>query len=246
MTDAATAASLATAAGRLLMSYRRSARDLDPRELGRNADRRAQNVLAAELAAECPGDAILSEEALDDRSRLDADRVWILDPLDGTREYSEGRDDWAVHVALWSDGELTAGAVALPPLEVTYDSATAPSPPPRAEGQQLRLAVSRSRAPTFVDALAAEVDAELVPMGSAGAKAMAVVRGEVDAYVHAGGIHEWDTAAPVVVARGAGLHASRLDGSPLAYNRPQPLQDDLVICRTELCDVLLPLLRRYA
>ena len=164
---------------------------------------------------------MLSEEGVDDARRLSADRVWIVDPLDGTREFGEGdRNDWAVHVALWERGALVAGAVALPAQGVTLDSG---SPPPLpAAGDPLRLVVSRTRPPELVTALAERLGAELVPMGSAGAKAMSVLQGRADAYVHGGGQYEWDSAAPVAVAAAAGLHTSRLDGSPLVYNRADP------------------------
>jgi 3'(2'), 5'-bisphosphate nucleotidase len=173
------------------------------------------------------------------RRRLIADRVWIVDPLDGTREFSElDRADWAVHVALWERGELVAGAVALPAEHTTLSTAAIAAVPARADGP-LRLAVSRSRPPALVSELARRLDAELVAMGSAGVKAMSVVRGVTDAYVHGGGQYEWDSAAPVAVARAAGLHTSRLDGSPLRYNQPDPYLPDLVICRPELADRLL-------
>jgi 3'(2'), 5'-bisphosphate nucleotidase len=190
------------------------------------------------LAAARPADAVLSEEADDDPARLTADRVWITDPLDGTREFAEGRDDWAVHVALWSDGDLVAGAVALPALGRTVATDAPPTVPSRTS-ERPRIAVSRSRAPRIAQVAARELDADLVPMGSAGYKVAAVLFGEVDAYIHAGGQYEWDSAAPVVVARAAGLHASRLDGSALVYNRPDPYLPDLIVCRPELAPEFL-------
>lgn len=210
------------------------------REMKDAGDRASQEVLAAALARLHPGDAVLSEEAPDDPVRLSAERVWIVDPLDGTREFGEPpRDDWAVHVAVWERGELVAGAVALPARGLTH--ATGPlatSVPDRRPGP-LRLAVSRSRPPAFVVDLAERLQAELVPMGSAGVKAMAVVDGTVDGYVHAGGQFEWDSAAPVAVARAHGLHTSRVDGSALRYNAPDPWLPDLVVCRPEVADLLL-------
>jgi 3'(2'), 5'-bisphosphate nucleotidase len=181
---------------------------------------------------------ILSEEAADEPNRLAADRVWIVDPLDGTREFAEGRDDWAIHVALWSDGDLVAGAVALPALGRTLASDMPPQIPART-GERPRIAVSRSRAPLIARAAARELGADLVPLGSAGFQVAAVLFGEVDAYVHAGGQNEWDSAAPVVVARAAGLHASRLDGSALVYNRPDPNLPDMIVCRPENAPVQL-------
>ena len=191
------------------------------------------------LSAERPQDAVLSEEGADSAVRLAADRVWIVDPLDGTREFGEvPRTDWAVHVALWERGDLVAGAVARPAMGSTLATDEPMSVPDRAEGP-IRLAVSRSRPPEFVTRLAEAIDAELVPMGSAGIKATAVIDDVVDAYVHAGGQFEWDSAAPVAVARAAGLHTSRIDGSPLVYNRDDPKLPDLLICRPQLAAMLL-------
>lgn len=247
--DAELARRLASGAGTLLLSVREShgpPNRLAPRELRDAGDRTAQQFLAGELAAARPDDAVLSEEAADDPRRLEADRVWIIDPLDGTREFAEGRHDWAVHVALWErdgqDGGLVAGAVALPVVGITLATDAPPEPPAAREGPP-RIAVSRSRPPTVAKNAAAEIGAELVPMGSAGYKVAAVVRGEVDAYIHAGGQYEWDSAAPVAVAVAAGMHVSRLDGTELAYNRRDPSLPDLIVCRPELATVLLPALR---
>ena len=236
--DAVLAVDLATAAGRALMRLRGST-DLTGDALKQEGDRLAQATLAERLADSRPDDAVLSEEAADDPRRLSADRVWIIDPLDGTREFAEGRDDFAVHVALWERGPgLTAGAVALP-ASGTVLRTDAPPARPAPSGGRLRLAVSRSRPPEFVLSLARVLDAELVPMGSAGVKAMSVVAGVTDAYVHGGGQYEWDSAAPVAVARAAGLHTSRLDGSPLEYNRRSPWSPEVVICSHEIAGRLL-------
>jgi 3'(2'), 5'-bisphosphate nucleotidase len=230
---------LAFAAGERLLKLRTGGQDAD--ELRRAGDLGAHDFLAGELARLRPGDAVLSEEAADDHARLFADRVWIVDPLDGTREFGEeGRVDWAVHVALWERGDLTAGAVALPAQDRVLSTAEPPpSPPPAAPGARLKLIVSRSRPPEFVQRLAGELDAELVPLGSAGAKTAAVISGEVDAYVHSGGQYEWDSAAPVAVARAAGLHTSRIDGSNLIYNSEQPWMPDILICPVPLVGHLL-------
>jgi 3'(2'), 5'-bisphosphate nucleotidase len=187
------------------------------------------------LRAEHPQDPVLSEEAVDDPRRHDAPRVWIVDPLDGTREFTEaGRTDWAVHVALWERGRgIVAGAVALPAQGEVLSTADPPDLPP-VEHAPVRVVVSRTRPPAAARRVAAALGAELVGMGSAGAKAMAVVQGQVEVYMHGGGQYEWDSAAPVAVARSAGLHASRLDGSPLEYNRRDPWLPDLIICRPEL------------
>ncbi|MEU0177855.1 3'(2'),5'-bisphosphate nucleotidase CysQ [Streptomyces massasporeus] len=232
---------LATAAGRVLCALREETGFDDPAALRALGDRRSHEYLLGELERHRPDDAVLSEEGADDAGRLTCPRVWIIDPLDGTREYAErGRTDWAVHVALWQDGELAAGAVAMPARGQVLSTAGARlAERGAARNGSLRLAVSRTRAPALVQGLATELDAELVPMGSAGVKIGAVVLGAVDAYVHGGGQYEWDSAAPVAVARAARCHASRLDGSPLVYNQPDAWLPDLVVCRPELRDRLL-------
>jgi 3'(2'), 5'-bisphosphate nucleotidase len=256
---------LADQAGQLLVSLR--AAGGDPGDLRKRGDARSHEFLAAQLAASRPSDALLSEEGSDDPARLSADRVWIVDPLDGTREFGEpGRTDWAVHVALWERGELTAGAVALPAQGLVLSTA-APGPggqatpagiwpaqqagsvPPGAQaaaandpelnGGQLKILVSRTRPPEFMQRLAEQTGAVLVPLGSAGAKAAAVICGQADAYVHSGGQYEWDSAAPVAVARAAGLHTSRIDGSRLAYNQAVPSVPDILICRAPFAGRLL-------
>jgi 3'(2'), 5'-bisphosphate nucleotidase len=244
LSDAELAAELARAAGRALVELRADIGELPADEVKKRGDAAAQIALAAGLAAARPGDAVLSEEAADDAARLDAARVWIIDPLDGTREYSEGRSDWAVHVALWQDGELVAGAVALPGLDTVLTSDPAPVVPPRDVAVPLRMAVSRSRPPAIATGVAEALGADLVAMGSAGFKVAAVVRGEADLYVHGGGQYEWDSAAPVAVAVAAGLHASRLDGSPLRYNQANPYLPDLVVCRPEVAEHVLTVIDR--
>jgi 3'(2'), 5'-bisphosphate nucleotidase len=241
-TDADLAAAVAAETGRRLVALR-GRRSVGP-ALGDEADRMAQEYLAGVLADARPGDAVLSEEAADDPVRLHASRVWILDPVDGTREYAQGRDDWAVHVALWEDSALVAGAVALPGRGLLLRAdAPPPLPPPRPG--PVRIAVSRSRAPSLAHVVADHLGGVLVRIGSAGAKVGAVVTGEVDAYVHAGGQHEWDSAAPVAVARAAGLHTSRVDGSALRYNRPDPWLPDLVVSRPELAEPILEVTARW-
>jgi 3'(2'), 5'-bisphosphate nucleotidase len=245
--DHALAAWLAMTAGERLLEVREGG--LTGRELKDAGDRAAHELLVALLAQHRPADAVLSEEgtnnSADKAFRLASHRVWIVDPLDGTREFSEPpRDDWAVHVALWEDGELTAGAVAQPALGETFHTGQPPVVPPRTSARP-RIAVSRTRPPAFVSALAAEIDAELVPMGSAGVKVISVVRNLTDAYVHAGGQYEWDNAAPVAVARSAGLFCSRVDGSELRYNQDDVSLPDLVVCRPELSDQILDFVRRH-
>jgi 3'(2'), 5'-bisphosphate nucleotidase len=225
---------LAMVAGERLLEVRQEG--LEGRELKDAGDVAAHDLLMALLAEHRPGDAVLSEEGKDDKVRLGSNRVWIVDPLDGTREFSEPpRDDWAVHVALWQDGDLVAGAVAQPALGETFNTGQ-PSVVPPSTSARPRIAVSRSRPPEFVHALAEELDAELVPMGSAGVKVMSVVRDITDAYVHAGGQYEWDSAAPVAVARAAGLFTSRVDGTPLEYNQEDVYLPDLIVCRPELAE----------
>jgi 3'(2'), 5'-bisphosphate nucleotidase len=250
--DALLAGELATRAGELLLKLRRDVGFAEPDVLRKSGDRNSNELLVAALKEERPGDSVLSEESADDRSRLDADRVWIVDPLDGTLEFGEeGRTDWAVHVALWERGRgLTAGAVALPGLGRTLttageltgsDGSTRELPGRTAPGQQttLRFAVSRTRRPAWFDGVAERAGGVAVPIGSAGMKAMSVVLGDVDAYVHSGRMKEWDSAAPAAVAAAAGLHVSRLDGAPLEYNTPERLTLDLLICDPAVADRLL-------
>ncbi|HEV7711317.1 MAG TPA: 3'(2'),5'-bisphosphate nucleotidase CysQ [Asanoa sp.] len=255
--DGAFARWLAGRAGDLLLRTRAEVGFADPHVLKSAGDKLSHELMRSELARWRPADAVLSEEDKDARSvgsgadRLAADRVWIVDPLDGTREFSEeGRDDWAVHVALWgrhgtSPHKLLAGAVAIPAQHRTLATDFPPAYPPLGSNQKLRLAASRSRPPAFLADLAAGLNAELVPMGSAGVKIAAVVGGEVDAYVHAGGQYEWDSAAPVAVATATGLHASRIDGSTLKYNETDPRLPDLVVCRKDLAPRLLAALRQH-
>ncbi|HEY0127014.1 MAG TPA: inositol monophosphatase family protein [Blastococcus sp.] len=241
MTDVEVAARAADAAAAVLTRLRSG--DLSGRALGDAGDAAAQRAILEVLRTERPDDVVFSEEATDDRRRLDADRVWIVDPLDGTREYGEhGRHDWAVHVALWSAGDLAGAAVALPGLGEVLLTEPAPGLPARADGP-VRIAVSRTRPPAVAEAVATALGGKLVPLGSAGYKTVAVVRGEVDAYVHGGGMYQWDSAAPVAVARAAGLTTCRLDGAPLVYNEPDPSLPDLVVCRPELAERVLAAVR---
>ena len=233
---------LATAAGVILLALR--AEGLEGKALGQAGDEAANTMLCRELRAARPDDAILSEEEKDSAARLAYSRVWIIDPLDGTREYGEGRDDWAVHVALAVDGVATVGAVALPGLGITLTSG-APMPLQPAN-QPLKMLVSRTRPAAEAVFVAERIGAELLAMGSAGAKAMAVVRGEADIYLHTGGQYEWDNCAPVAVAQAAGLHVSRVDGSAIRYNAADTYLPDLLICRMELAGEVLRLAAEYS
>lgn len=237
MTDAELAVQLAEAAGRIALDIRASG-TLGGRALGDAADKAANEYLVAAIRQHRPDDGLLSEELKDTPERLAKSRVWIVDPVDGTREYSEGRSDWAVHVALTIDGLPTDGAVALPGLDLVLRS---DRPAPLAEPKALRMVVSRTRPAKEALAVAEALGAELVPMGSAGAKAMAVVRGEAAIYLHTGGQHEWDSCAPVAVALAHGLHASRIDGSSLIYNQSDTTMPDLLICRPEWAKRVLEL-----
>ena len=237
MNDHQLAACMASRAGELLLAVRHELADATEAERKAAGDKRSHDFLMEALAHYRPGDAVLSEEGADDAVRLCCERVWIVDPLDGTREFSElGRQDWAVHVALWKSGDLVAGAVALPAQGITLATPNVAPPPPHAGP---RIVVSRTRPPATAPRVCERLGGTLVAMGSAGAKVAAVIQGLADVYVHAGGQHEWDSAAPVAVARAAGLHASRLDGSPLEYNRPEALVPDVVVCRPEYTDAVL-------
>jgi 3'(2'), 5'-bisphosphate nucleotidase len=238
MSDHELAATLATEAGELLLGVRAELAEATAAERKAAGDKRSHDYLMEALAKARPADAVLSEEGVDNPVRLSSPRVWIVDPLDGTREFSElDRDDWAVHVALWQDGELIAGAVALPAQGVTLATPTVAAPP---EGPQApRVVVSRTRPPAVALQVRDALGGTLVEMGSAGAKVAAVVQGRADVYVHAGGQYEWDSAAPVAVARAAGLYTSRIDGSPLLYNRADPLLPDLIVCRPEYAEAVL-------
>jgi len=235
------AARIATAAGELLLSIRdeMSSRGADSREMKDEGDRLSHEFIMEELRRVRPDDAILSEEGKDDLARLDADRVWIVDPVDGTREFSEPpRSDWAVHVAMVIDGEPVVGAVALPALGVTLSTGEPPVLPEEGDTPP-RMIVSRSRPPAAATIVAEQLGAVLVEMGSAGAKAMSVVRGESEMYAHSGGQYEWDSCAPAAVALAAGLHVSRADGSPMTYNHEDPYLPDLLICRKEYAEAAL-------
>jgi 3'(2'), 5'-bisphosphate nucleotidase len=241
MSDHDDAHRIATEAGALLLDIRAEAAAgrLDPSQLKDEGDRRSNDLILRRLAEAHPDDAVLSEERADDPSRVDAVRTWIVDPLDGTREFGEDpRWDWAVHVALVEKGFPSAAAVALPARGMTLSTVSPPELPPRVERPPV-LVVSRTRPPAETEIVRAALGGDLLPMGSAGAKAMAVVLGEADVYVHGGGQWEWDSAAPVGVAAAAGLHVSRLDGSPLVYNQVPPWLPDLVICRPELAEAVL-------
>ncbi|GAO53003.1 3'(2'),5'-bisphosphate nucleotidase CysQ [Novosphingobium sp. MD-1] len=240
MNDTELAAHLADVAGKLLITVRESGM-LSLKALGKAGDATANQFLCHALREQRPDDALLSEEEKDSPERLEAARVWIVDPVDGTREYGEARTDWAVHVGLAVDGAPVLGAVALPGAGVILRS-DRPIPLPPAPAR-LRMVVSRTRPAPEATAVAARLGADLVPMGSAGAKAMAVIRGQADIYLHSGGQYEWDSCAPVAVALAHGLHASRIDGSPLVYNQRDTYMPDLLICRKEHAQQVLDLVR---
>ncbi|MGW0038231.1 3'(2'),5'-bisphosphate nucleotidase CysQ [Gordonia sp. NPDC003376] len=238
LSDAELAARIAEGAGEILLGVR-SGDLLGGRMLGDAGDALAQAWIGAVLRRHRPRDAVLSEEARDVGDRASARRVWIIDPLDGTSEFAAGSDHWAVHVALTEDGEVIDAAVALPATGEVFRTDTVDAPPAPPSG---RIAVSRWGTSYEVTLVAQRLGLQMTPIGSAGAKAMAVVRGDADAYVHAGGQYEWDNAAPVGVALAAGLHCSRLDGAPIVYNQPQPYMPDFVICRPDLAEPILEVL----
>ncbi len=239
LNDHELAAHIAREAGQLLVRRRAEGATKN------DGDRESNDLILARLADARPDDAVLSEESKDDPIRLRRERVWIVDPLDGTREFGEpGRSDWAVHVALVVHGTPHACAVALPAQDdVVFATEPMPTLAPPVAGK-MRLLVSRTRPPKLAEYLASVLDAELVPLGSAGAKTMAVLQGHADVYAHSGGQYEWDSAAPVGVAAAAGCHTSRLDGSPLVYNCPDPYLPDLLVCRPELAATVLAAIRQ--
>ena len=239
ITDAAIARRIADEAGALLLALR--ARGGSGKALGDAGDHAANALILERLRALRPDDYVLSEEARDDSARCAARRVWIVDPLDGTREYADGRDDWAVHIGLAIDGRPAVGAVAMPAAARTYATDTVTLAP--AIGGPPRMVVSRTRPPPIAVSVAGRIGATLIEMGSAGAKAMAVVAGTADVYLHTGGQYEWDNCAPAAVALAAGLHASRIDGAALAYNCRDPLLPDLLICRPEWAAAVLAAVR---
>lgn len=240
MTDVELARHIAETAGTILVTLQKSGL-FEGKALGKAGDRVANAFIMEALQQQRPDDAVLSEEEKDNLSRLDAKRVWIVDPLDGTREYGEARTDWAVHVALTIDGKAEIGAVALPGIPLTLSTDRKPEMADAAG--KLRMLVSRTRPAREAVAVAEKLGAELVPMGSAGAKAMAVVRGEAEIYLHSGGQYEWDSCAPVAVAQAAGFHVSRIDGSPLVYNQADVYLPDLLICPPQYAETVLASIR---
>ena len=236
MIDVELAAHLAETAGKILIEVRESGL-FEGKSLGKAGDQTANQFLCHALRHQRPDDGLLSEEEKDNAERLTKERVWIVDPVDGTREYGEERADWAVHIALCINGEAKVGAVALPGLDLVLRTDIVKPLPPAAH--RPRMVVSRTRPAADAVAVSQRIGAELIGMGSAGAKAMAVVRGEAEIYLHSGGQYEWDSAAPVAVALAHGLHASRIDGSPLIYNQADTYMPDLLICRPEYAEQVL-------
>ena len=240
-TDQQLASRVATEAGAMLVELRDElvAEGIHYWDLKDEGDVAGHRYIMSALTAARPDDVILSEEAADNRRRLNAERVWIIDPIDGTNEFAEHpRHDWAIHIALWEAGELTAASVALPTLGVTFDASPAAVVPPSTRARPL-LVTSRSRNPYCAVMVANALGCDVARLGSAGAKAMAIVMGEADIYVHDGGMYQWDSAAPSAVAKAAGLHVSRIDGSPLKYNQESLWLPDFLVCRTELAEPAL-------
>ena len=240
-TDQQLASRVATEAGTMLVELRDElvAEGIHYWDLKDEGDVAGHRYIMSALNAKRPDDEILSEEAADNRRRLNAERVWIIDPIDGTNEFAEHpRHDWAIHIALWEAGELTAASVALPTLGITFDASPAAVVPPSTRARPL-LVTSRSRNPYCAVMVANALGCDVARLGSAGAKAMAIVMGEADIYVHDGGMYQWDSAAPSAVAKAAGLHVSRIDGSPLEYNKESLWLPDFLVCRTELAEPAL-------
>ena len=240
-TDQQLASRVATEAGAMLVELRDElvAVGIHYWDLKDEGDVAGHRYIMSALNAERPDDEILSEEAADNRRRLNAERVWIIDPIDGTNEFAEHpRHDWAIHIALWEAGELTAASVALPTLGITFDASPAAVVPPSTRARPL-LVTSRSRNPYCAVMVANALGCDVARLGSAGAKAMAIVMGEADIYVHDGGMYQWDSAAPSAVAKAAGLHVSSIDGSPLKYNKESLWLPDFLVCRTELAEPAL-------
>nr|WP_314465636.1 3'(2'),5'-bisphosphate nucleotidase CysQ [uncultured Novosphingobium sp.] len=242
LNDGDLAAHLAEVAGKILLDVRASGL-FSGKSLGKAGDQTANQFLCHALREQRPEDGLLSEEEKDNAERLAKERVWIVDPVDGTREYGEERADWAVHIGMAVDGEPVLGAVALPGAGVVLRSDQPGEVPPAPE--RLRMVVSRTRPAKEATGVAEAIGAELVPMGSAGAKAMAILRGEADIYLHSGGQYEWDSCAPAAVAQGWGLHVSRIDGSPLVYNREDVYMPDLLICRKEHAEMVLEKVKAF-
>ena len=240
-TDQQLASRVATEAGAMLVELRDElvAEGIHYWDLKDEGDVAGHRYIMSALTAARPDDVILSEEAADNRKRLNATRVWIIDPIDGTNEFAEHpRHDWAIHIALWEAGALTAASVALPTLGVTFDASPAAVVPPSTRARPL-LVTSRSRNPYCAVMVANALGCDVARLGSAGAKAMAIVMGEADIYVHDGGMYQWDSAAPSAVAKAAGLHVSRIDGSPLEYNKESLWLPDFLVCRRELAEPAL-------
>ena len=240
-TDQQLASRVATEAGAMLVELRDElvAEGIHYWDLKDEGDVAGHRYIMSALMAARPDDVILSEEAADNRRRLNAERVWIIDPIDGTNEFAEHpRHDWAIHIALWESGEITAASVALPTLGITFDASPAAVVPPSTREKPL-LVTSRSRNPYCAVMVANALGCDVARLGSAGAKAMAIVMGEADIYVHDGGMYQWDSAAPSAVAKAAGLHVSRTDGSPLKYNQESLWLPDFLVCRTELAEPAL-------
>lgn len=258
MNDSELSRDVAIEAGRLLLDLRATYGDLDPADvdtanrLRKEADRASHLLIADRISAARPDDVILSEEGKDDPARLVADRVWIVDPLDGTFEFGQGRSDFAVHIVLWvrdalspTGARLVASTVELPAQGLTRTDIDTPDvsfalPTDR----PIRIVASRSRAPKWLpDAVAVLADrmgreVEVIDVGSVGAKVNEILCGRADAYVHDTGFYEWDVAAPYAVAHRYGLHASHVGGEPIRFNQDPPYVTSLLVSIPTLLDDL--------
>ena len=239
------AANLAESAGRMLVDCRSGAAGqlLGGSSLAHEGDQRAHLHLLTRLQEARPDDAVLSEEGADDAQRLDSSRLWVIDPLDGSRDYGFGNDEWAVHVGLVEDGKIVAGAVALSALDLLFHTGEGEGPACAVDennpNRRPVIVTARSRVNAEGMLLAHELGADVFACGSAGVKAMLVVNGTADAYVHASPLYEWDVCAPAAVAQSAGLHVSDAAGDPLVFNQARPVVNSFLVCRPELVDDIL-------
>lgn len=233
------AANLALRAGQALLEYREAELDkpfYDQWDVRDGGDRLAHELLVDELAGLCPHDIVMSEEGRDNPARLEADRTWIVDPLDGTYDFPFADSiEWAVHVALVEDGLPTAAAVSVPGFDQVFATDSGPC---AARGERDAPLVVSGRSNGYFGAeVARALDGGLTACGSSGVKAMLVVAGQVDVYVHGSGLYEWDVCAPAAVAEAAGLVVTDIHGDEIRYNKPDPVVGGFVVSRPEFADI---------
>lgn len=240
-TDHELARTLASTAGEFLVDYQRDglAADRWGEWLGADGDAAAHDVIIEQLHSARPDDAWLSEEGRDDpEERSMSERAWVIDPLDGSADFGRGTNEWAVHVALTERGSATAGAVAVPGLGRVFSTDEATAVGSRTDRAPV-VVTGRARHWTDGQRVAGALSGELVVCGSAGVKAMLVVAGVADIYVHAGALYEWDVCAPAIVAQAHGLVAVAPDGAELRFNKSRPVVPGVVITHPDLLDATL-------